>query len=40
MGEKKNEMMRFVGQDTPTNILEVNISYAQHSRPLELYLVE
>ena len=39
MGEEEVEMMRVGGQDTPTDNLEVNISYAQHTRPLELYLV-
>ena len=39
MGKKEDEMMRVGGQDTPTDILEVNITYAQHTRPLELYLV-
>ena len=39
MGEEEDEMMRVGGQDTPTDNLEVNISYAQHSRPLEFCLV-
>ena len=39
MDEEEEEMMRVGGQDTPTNNLEVNISYAQHSRPLVFYLV-
>ena len=39
MGEEEDEMMRVGGQDTPTDNLEVNISYAQHTRPLEFYLV-
>ena len=38
MGEKE-DVMSVSGKDTPTNNLEVNISYAQHSRPLEFYLV-
>ena len=39
MGEEEDEMMRVGGHDIATNNLEVNISYAQHSRPLEFYLV-